>query len=315
MNYLLLDGNSILHAAQHSKPLSCNGIPTHGIIGFLKTLRVTIETNSAFEHIFILWDRKAHWRYEIYPGYKGNREKTDDQVTAKKEIVAQKPYLAASIFHLGIPQVTANNYEADDLAGYFSRKLVAEGHRVRLVSGDQDWIQLVNSNVSWVDHRSGATKKCNRTNFEEFTGYKNGRQFLMGKVLCGDTSDMVTGVGGIGAGTAPALVAHFGDITEVFRGYAANGPYTKAMLPESLHRACSKINLLCESGKPIFSRNFKLMNLLSGGKDEDIAGHLRITNGKFNWESFEDICMELDFNSILATKASWQRLFGERKNG
>lgn len=311
MNYQLIDANSILHAAQHSKALYCDGIPTHAIFGFLKSLRNIITGTRDSEGVYVLWDHRAQWRYDLHPGYKAGRDKTEGQVDAKAEIGQQKPYLMNAIRHLGVKQFVARGFEADDLAGYFTRQALAAGDTVKLISGDEDWIQLVNSRVSWIDPRNRGVKQCNRSNFESFTGYKSGKHFLLGKVLQGDTSDKIPGVGGIAAVAAPLLVGHFNGITKMFAQYKANGPFTKQTLPSSLSGFVKKINTLCESGSPIFLRNYRMMDLLSGKMDEQIAESVRLHHGPYDWESFENLCMELNFNSILATKASWQKAFGE----
>jgi DNA polymerase-1 len=315
MSYCLIDGNAILHAAQYSTPLSVDGRPTHATFGFLRTLNVTYKKFPSYDNFMILWDTKAQWRFDIYPGYKDKRDVTDDQVKARSEIKSQTPDLSIGLQHLGIPQVVASNFEADDLAGYFCRKAMNEGEQVKLITGDEDWMQLVNSRTSWLDTRSGATKRCNRMNFEEMTGCKNGKEFLQSKVLQGDGSDKITGVGGIGPKTAGPLIKHFGGIAGVLKLYDEQGEIKKGDLPKEIQRALKKINALCQpEGRKIIARNLKLMNLQSNKRDDEIESAMRIKRGDFNFDAFLDWCMKNQFQSIINNRDVWLQTFGESED-
>jgi DNA polymerase-1 len=48
---------------------------------------------------------------------------------------------------LNLPCLTKPGFEADDLIATYARIASEQGHRVTIISGDKDMLQLVNSNV------------------------------------------------------------------------------------------------------------------------------------------------------------------------
>ncbi len=67
-----------------------------------------------------------------------------------------------------------------------TKKLAKAGQRVKLITGDKDWLQMVQSGVVWFDPIRD--RECNMPNFFEFTGYRTPEQFLDGKALMGDSA-------------------------------------------------------------------------------------------------------------------------------
>lgn len=315
MPYLLIDGNSIVHAAQHSTKLSSDGRPTHAIFGFLKTLRVTLKTYPRYDNVLVLWDTKSDWRLELFPGYKGERDRDEKQIQARKEIGQQKPSLIKGVQMLGVDQVLAAGFEADDLAGYYCRLAVENAEMVKLISGDEDWIQLVNGYVSWVDPRKGGAKKCNRMSFEAMTGCRDGGMFLESKALQGDKSDSIGGVKGIGPKTATGLLMHFNGLMNAIKVYKENGnQIPKDMLPEEIRRAHKAVNRMLEpENVAIIKRNMHLMSLRTSKRDSQIKERLTIKPGKYDWGNFQDWCMENEFASIVQSRAAWEQVFGDKR--
>lgn len=322
---LLIDANSIGYAAQQATKLTNAGMETQAIFGFLKSMKILRERFTAYTPM-VLWDGRAEWRYKLYPGYKANRNSDPKKVAMKESYAKQKPHLELALRHLGIRQLTAHNMEADDLAGHFVGKLSADpANKIGLITGDEDWQQLIRQNVWWRDMRDDS-KYVDHKNFYDKTGCKTPFAFLESKILQGDNSDTITGVGGIGEKGAPEFIAQFGSVRNFWQQcdsglyvpklkaekslWKGDSPHTKeewigqqvtttaVRTPEEEAKLKKKwADAWPGQGKSIYKRNFQLMQLLrvDAPKKEDI----KLDTGKFDKEAFAKICEEMSFVSIL----------------
>ena len=87
------------------------------------------------------------FRDDLYPEYKGTREKMPDEL--HKQIQRIQELLRA----LDIPMFTAEGFEADDVLGTLSHRASSEGLEVIIVTGDRDSLQLVNPRVKVLTSR------------------------------------------------------------------------------------------------------------------------------------------------------------------
>lgn len=327
---IIVDANSIGWACQHSTKLSVDGQQTQAIFGFVKTMR-QLRMNYPEASILVLWDGKAEFRYDLYPGYKADRHSTDKQKAESEAYHSQVPHIQRAVTALGISQVRVSDLEADDLAGVFVKRFMSkEGNTVLLITGDQDWAQLVREGVTWRDPRED-DRIITIHNFFEKTGYKTPLAFLEGKCLHGDSSDKITGVGGIGEGTAPLLLAEHGSIRNFIKKceegtyvpktkaerslWKGTSPYTKEEweaqfiyienpeLSDVENEKARKKALkqhkdnYIGQGRNLFKRNLALMQLLIPREID--KSKLVVTKGAFDREQFADLCGEFAFMSIL----------------
>ena len=322
---LLIDANSVGRAAHSATKLTSGGMETQAAFGVIKGLREMRQSYRSFTP-FVLWDEKADWRFKLHPEYKSNRSDSPAKIAEKEAYDKQKPYIRQLLRHLGVRQMSAIGMEADDLAGYFANKLSAvPTNKVGLITGDQDWLQLVRRNVFWHDHRDDA-RYIDHNNFYAKTGCLTPFAFLEAKILQGDTSDVISGVGGIGKDGAPEFIAEFGSVREFWRRcdagefvpkykahknlWQGTSPFTKeqwvaqqiltAEVRTEKEEAKLRKNWLDSwpgQGRSIYKRNFQLMQLLrvAPPKKEDI----KLDLGKFDKEAFANVCEELSFVSIL----------------
>ncbi|WKZ86254.1 5'-3' exonuclease [Ralstonia pickettii] len=294
---LLIDANSIGYACHSSTKLTAGGMQTQAVFGFVRTMR-ELRREYPKHTPMVLWDGRAEWRFKLHPLYKSNRDNDPKKVAMKEAYAEQRPYIARALKHLGIRQVTALQHEADDMAGYFVAELTKNPeNEVVLITGDEDWIQLVRRNVTWRDMRND-DKKVSLANLFDKTGYKTPYAFLEGKCLQGDTSDVISGVGKIGEKGAPEFLAQFGTVREFWRR-VDSGEFT---LKYVAHK-----NLASPEGRAIFARNLKLMQLLKVQKPakED----MRVEIGKVDDEAFQALCEELAFSSILKNVPLFTSIF------
>jgi 5'-3' exonuclease len=135
-------------------------------------------------------------------------------------------------------------------------------------------------------------------NFFDKTGYKTPFNFLEGKCLQGDSSDVVPGVGGIGEKGAPEFVAEFGSVRRFWQA-VDNGAFVPT---KKAHQ-----RLASEEGRAIFRKNFRLMQLLRVQKPDPTK--VQIDRGAFDKDAFQDVCFELGFASIANNVDHFTRPF------
>lgn len=293
----LIDGNSIGFASHSGTKLHAGPLETQAVFGVCRALRGMHMANPQ-AYKALLWDGRAQWRYELCPDYKGKRETNAKMVAMREAYKAQKPYIQKAAQALGIDQMWSPTCEADDLAGglaqYFSRK----GHPVRLISGDQDWLQLVDENTVWYDPIRD--KLVSLRNFEEKTGWKRPHQILDNKCLMGDTSDNIKGVGGIGEVGSKKLLTAFGSVDKLFAMHEAG---KLGEVPEPWRKLCEN-----EDGRrDRYYVNYRLMNLLGPAKPG--VDQRQVTKGQFQPDGFRHIAEELAFHSILSGFDAWLEPF------
>lgn len=283
----LIDVNAIGHAANAASKLTTNGMETQAVFGVIKTMRA-LRMKYPQHTPMVLWDGKAEWRFKLHPEYKSNRKSDPKKAASRESYGKQKPYIQKALAALGVRQLTSIHQEADDLGGYFVKKLSADpANDIVLVTGDKDWLQLVRSNVSWVDLRDDS-KRINANNFYEKTGCLSPFAFLETKILTGDNSDVISGVGGIGEKGAPEFIAEFGSVRNFWQ-LCDSG----AFVPKYVKHK----NLASPEGRAVYKRNFQLMQLLR--VDPPKKEEVKLDLGKFNKEAFASVCEELSFVSIL----------------
>lgn len=298
---MLIDGNSIGFANHQANNLTYDGQPVQAIFGFIKTLKRLKEMFRDYD-LIVLWDGIS-WRYNFYSEYKANRK--DPKIERMKaEYKKQQPAIKRSIELLGINQITAKNLEADDLGAILSKKYSDLGNEVLLVTGDKDWIQLINNKVTWFDPIRD--RQCSLSNLEDFTGCKNIKQFVDLKCLTGDTSDNVKGVGGIGENRAKAFLQQY-DNVEKFIGTNFSDQEV-----DGWNKYLRDFYKNTNSGIDKYYSNYKLMalNLDNIPKPESID----IVAGKQNFDGFIDFCAEYGFASIRIEINAFINLFGKKNN-
>lgn len=283
---ILIDGNALGRRMDAAMNLSVGGMKTGAIFGFIKAVGA-MKAKYPKVDILTLWDGRAQWRYDLYPGYKGNREaKTPKEAADDAAYKKQVSIIRKGLEYLGVRQLCCATEEADDMAGYFTRALAATGKRTLVVTGDKDWLQLVDDNTDWYDPMKDLYVTMDNL-FDE-TGYRNGRAFLDGKVLMGDSSDTIPPVGGIGEKGAPVFIAEFGSVKEFF---------AKVDSGEFVPKKAAHTKLASPEGRAKYELNYKLMNLLDTKKPK--SENVSVIKGRFDEEKFRNFCERLAFNSFL----------------
>lgn len=299
----IIDGNSIGYLSnQIGVKLRAGEQETQAVFYSLRTLRDLIQRYKT-SGIVIVWDGRS-WRHSIYSEYKATREATEAQRDMRESYKTQRPFLIRAIRALGITQATASNLEADDLAALLTERYTSKGEKVRLITRDHDWLQLVRDGVTWVDHQTN--ERVSIAKFEEFTGFPNPEVFVQAKALMGDAGDNIKGVGGIGEVKAKQLLEVWGTV-EAFLADADPATTFNNLTGAKLHKAMRDFHA-SEERQAAYRFNTRLVTL------RDISFIPRIeklttVHGAYDEKTFKQVCKELGFHSILADFAGFTIAF------
>jgi len=281
----LLDGHGLAYRAYYALTAggtrtnafqTSSGEPTAGVYGFASILLRIFEQESP-DYLAVVFDKGKTFRHEIYEDYKGTRAKMPadlrSQVERMREIVDA----------FNIPRLERENYEADDVLGSVARWASEEkGLGVKIITGDKDLLQLVTDRV--VVNLAGSRLSDAKDYFPEDVKKKLGvfpDMVVDFKALCGDTSDNIPGVKGIGKKTANTLLEEYGSLDGIF-----------AHLDEISGRAKSAL----EGSREIAYLSQKLSRIVT---DLDVKLDLdQARIDRFNPRAVENLFRELEFRSL-----------------
>ena len=211
MKLLAIDGNSILNRAFYGIRLLSNqkGIYTNAIFGFMNIYFKHVSEVKP-DRIVAAFDlREKTFRHKAVDTYKANRKGMPE------ELAMQMPYVKEILNLMGIPVVTCEGYEADDILGTLSRLCCEQGDQCFIVTGDRDSLQLVNENVTVRLVTNKDTISYTPERFREEYGFEP-LSLIDLKALMGDSSDNISGVAGIGQKTASGLIQKWGTIENLY---------------------------------------------------------------------------------------------------
>lgn len=210
---VLVDGFGLIFRAYYALPTTmttAEGEQTNAVYGFASMLLDVLRTRDP-DYAIIALETGKTFRHELYPEYKGTRSAMPEDLRSQLERVNE--LIAA----LNIPVQMKEMYEADDVIGTLSRELAEQGHRVVVITGDSDLLQLVQENVLVVlpgARRFGEFREFDVDAVVERYGF--GPELVPDyKALVGDTSDNIPGVPGIGDKTAKKLIEQFGSLENI----------------------------------------------------------------------------------------------------
>ena len=181
-----------------------DGMATEVVMHFSNMLDKYLRDTDA-DHIAVIFDASGRsFRNEIYDQYKANRREMPDDLAPQLAHVRQ----AADAF--GVCRIEMEGFEADDLIATYARHSIEAGAKVTILSSDKDMMQLVS------DDRVGMRDPMtDRPIAEAEVREKFGvgpDKVIEVQALCGDSTDNIPGVPGIGVKTAAELINAYGDL-------------------------------------------------------------------------------------------------------
>ncbi|HEY9628651.1 MAG TPA: DNA polymerase I [Coleofasciculaceae cyanobacterium] len=237
---LLIDGHSLAfrsyfaHAKGREGGLrTSTGIPTSVSYGFLKALLDTLEAEKP-EYLAIAFDLSdPTFRHEADDTYKAGRPE------APEDFGPDMLNLQELLQALNLPVLTAPGYEADDIIGTLAHRARHEGWQVKVLSGDRDLFQLIDPEgqvkILYLSTVFGKGTPLPKEFGVQEVKDKMGilpSQVVDYKALCGDSSDNIPGVRGIGDKTAVNLLTTYGSLERVYASLDEIKGATKKKLEE-----------------------------------------------------------------------------------
>ena len=213
---ILIDGHALAfrqyYALERTNMRTSDGVPTWAVYGFFKAIFDLLKNENLNPDAIAVAFDVSHktFRTETYSDYKCNRSAMPDSMQAQMGLI----YEGLRAFN--IPIYTKEGFEADDVIGTISKKACELGHKVLILTGDQDAFQLVDKDgcVKVILPTKGELVEYNWDKiFDKLGVYPN--QVIDYKGLRGDVSDCIPGVKGIGEKTAQKLLARYGTLDAI----------------------------------------------------------------------------------------------------
>ncbi len=201
----LIDGSGFIFRAFHAlPPLSRpDGTPVNAVYGYTNMLS-RLLTDMRDDKVAVIFDNaRVTFRSEIYPAYKANRAEPPEELRPQFALVRE----ATRAFN--VPSIELPGFEADDLIASYAQAALAEGDEVVIISSDKDLMQLIRDGVTMLDPMKN--RSIGPAEVLEKFGVTPDKVVDV-QALCGDSTDNVPGVPGIGVKTAAELIGIYGDL-------------------------------------------------------------------------------------------------------
>jgi len=197
----LIDSSIYIFRAWQSMPGTLRNrfdAPDNAVQGFADTLCKIIESHSP-DYMVCAFDEcyRRGKRNTLYPQYKADRPPAPEALApqfARCKAVAQA---------MGVATYGSDQVEADDVIGQFAKLAQSQQMPVTIVSGDKDLAQFITANDQYWDlgrhtiANYSAVHKRFKIRPEQIPDWL---------ALCGDKSDNIPGVPGVGPATAARLL-------------------------------------------------------------------------------------------------------------
>lgn len=202
----LVDGSGYIFRAYYAIGQGLTnpqGVPVGAVLGFTNMI-MKLLTDMHAPYIAIIFDAaRKNYRNDIYSEYKANRSDTPE------DLIPQFPLIREATEAFGMPAIELEGYEADDLIATYARLALEQGKTVTVVSSDKDLMQLMRSGVRVFDPMKG--RYMDETDVMDKFGVTPDKVPDV-QALCGDATDNVPGVPGIGVKTAAQLINEYGSL-------------------------------------------------------------------------------------------------------
>lgn len=212
----LIDGHALIfkmyYAFLRRPMINSKGADTSILFGFTKYILELIEKEKP-SHLAVAFDPPGGtFRHKIYPEYKGTRSETPQLVIDSLEPLTELCHA------MKIPVMMIKGYEADDVIGSMAKRAEKEGFEVYMATPDKDYGQLISPSI--LQYKNGkAGSEVEIIDSEKICtkyGINEPSQVVEILTLCGDTSDNIPGVKGVGEVGAGKLIAKYGTVENIY---------------------------------------------------------------------------------------------------
>ena len=211
---LVLDGHSMAFRAFYALPAenfaTDTGQHTNAVYGFTSML-LTMIRQQAPTHVAVAFDLSGPtFRSAEYGEYKAGRSETPAEFAGQIELTVKV------MEALGIPTLTKEDFEADDIVATLSAQAEAQGWDVCVVSGDRDAFQLISERTQVLYPKKGVSDIPPMTAADVEAKYGvRPEQYPELAALVGESADNLPGVPGVGPGFAAKWLQKYGDLDGV----------------------------------------------------------------------------------------------------
>ena len=215
------------HAMRGSGLTGPGGRSTHAVYIFVTMLRKLIQDHQP-QYIAASFDLAGPtFRSDMATDYKANR------APMPPDLAEQIPWVHEACEAMGVPILTYERFEADDVIGTLATRAVAEGFEVAIVTGDKDFFQLVHDGLKVYNPRDDGTWYDEEGVKEKFGVAPH--QVVDVLALMGDSIDNIKGVPGIGEKGARDLIATYGSLDGLLAhaSEVSNKRYREGLLEHS----------------------------------------------------------------------------------
>lgn len=207
----LIDGSNQMYRAYHAiRGLTrSDGKSTNATYGFITMLRKLLADHRP-QYIVASFDlRGKTFRSDVAADYKANRS------PMPLDLAEQVPWVHEACEAMGVPILTSEGFEADDVIGTLATKAGAHGLQAAIVTGDKDFFQLVHDGIRVYNPKDQGT-------WYDAAGVKDKWGVEPSQVcdvlaLMGDSIDNVKGVPGIGEKGATELIRSYGSLDALLK--------------------------------------------------------------------------------------------------
>lgn len=179
----LIDSSIYIFRGWHILPASItnpHGEAVNALFGFADFLAQVVSSTSA-THLVCAFDESlgTSARNRIYPEYKANRP------PAPEELKRQFAWCRQLVEHIGIPNFSSPEFEADDIIGTLAQNAHRSEYRNCIISADKDLTQFIGRRDQFWDF--GKKVRLDTTAIEKKFGVYPAQIADM-LAICGDLS-------------------------------------------------------------------------------------------------------------------------------
>ena len=228
---MLIDGSSLIFRAFFALPNLTNndGVMTNGVYGFLTMYQNAFDKYKP-DSVLVAFDRSSKtFRHEEFKDYKATRDKMPSELSYQFGI------LKDILDSMKVAYTDLDGFEADDIVGTYAQMGQESGYEVVVITGDRDYLQLVDENITVYLTKKGISDmvEYNLDSIKEEYGLTP-EQLIDVKGLEGDKSDNIPGVDGIGPKKAIGFIQQYGSIEGLYDHIdEVSGKKTKQTLIDS----------------------------------------------------------------------------------
>ena len=341
---VLFDMNSVMKMALVDKRINSRG-EEYGMVFQTLVLmkRILKMRNWNFVYNFFDGHLSGQLRYNFYNDYKANRDKHYDSQDLNKtdydrylddycrKVIAysqkkrkqktkvrteseeenfnrQRDIVFRCCEELFIRQIMCDKVESDDLIAYYCKNK-KPNEKILIVSGDRDLTQLINDDICV--YITQLKRIVTKDNAIEVLGYTT-ENVVIKKMLCGDASDNIAGIKGMGETTFfqlfPEATTSKIDLETILeRSKLLNEERIKNKQKplKSLENVLNRVTDGCQ-GEHIYEINKRLIDLseplltLEAKEEMDAIMHAPLDPEGRDYKNLYKIVLESDMSDILA---------------